>query len=423
VDEARARLRDTFVAVRSRTLALIEPLEVEDLVVQSMPDASPARWHLAHTTWFFESFVLFPFAPGFSPFDPAFGLLFNSYYHALGERWRRPDRGLLSRPTVRRVLEYRRATDERVEALIADARDEDWPRLAERITLGLEHEEQHQELLLMDVKHLLGLNPLGPAYRPECTRPPRAAPPVQLAPLRWIEGPVGAVQIGAAGEAFAFDNEGPRHTTWLQPYALAHRLVSVGEYLAFVEDGGYRRPELWLSDGWATVEREGWEAPLYWRREQGRWSVFSLDGWGPLDATEPVAHVSYFEADAYARWAEARLPTEAEWEALAAGAPVRGNLLESGALHPRPASAEAGGLAQLFGDVWEHTRSAYSPYPGYRPPPGALGEYNGKFMSGQQVLRGGSALTPAAHVRASYRNFFHPHQRWAMQGLRLARDA
>lgn len=399
--------------VRAATLALAEPLEIEDLCVQSMPDASPTKWHLAHTAWFFETFVLAT-DPSYRPVHPAYSYLFNSYYQAVGPMHARPRRGLLSRPTVAEVLEYRAIVDARLEERLG-AGDLD-EALLPVVELGLQHEQQHQELLLTDIKHAFGSNPLLPAYAPR----PRARRPA--APLTLLEVEGGLVDIGFVGSGFCFDNERPRHKEFVAPFALASRLVTAGEYLAFIEDDGYRRPELWLSDGWDRVQREGQRAPLYWDMDQeGGPHVFTLAGLEPLDLDAPVCHVSGYEADAYARWAGARLPTEAEWELVASSVPVSGNLLESGALHPLAASDEAG-CTQLFGDVWEWTQSAYSPYPGYRAPAGALGEYNGKFMSSQLVLRGGSCATPRSHVRATYRNFFPPASRWQFSGIRLARD-
>jgi ergothioneine biosynthesis protein EgtB len=405
----RATSREEFVRVRGATVALAEPLTPEDQQVQSMPEASPTKWHLAHTTWFFETFLLAPFVPGYRPFHPGFGQLFNSYYEAVGARVARPERGLLSRPTVAEVHGYRRRVDEAVlevvDDLPAEARD--------LITLGLAHEEQHQELILTDLKHALSRNPLRPAYRSATVAPGRGP-----GPLTFLELPEGLVSIGHPGGGFAFDNEGPRHRVYLQPFAIASRPVTCGEYAAFIEDRGYRRPELWLSDGWDTVQTQSWTAPLYWERGDGGWIQHTLAGSRPVDPAEPVCHVSHYEADAYARWAGARLPTEAEWERAAADHPVDGNFVESGRLHPAPAE----GGHQLYGDVWEWTASPYIAYPGYRPAAGALGEYNGKFMSNQMVLRGGSCLSPRRHLRPSYRNFFPSAARWQMSGIRLARD-
>jgi ergothioneine biosynthesis protein EgtB len=403
--------------VRHVTEALCEPLSSEDMALQSMPDASPTKWHLAHTTWFFETFVLAS-RPGYRPFRPAFAQLFNSYYRSVGDPYPRARRGLLSRPSLDEILAYRAHVDLAMQDWLSAGVPQ---ALAGVVTLGLHHEQQHQELVLTDAKHLLAQNPLRPAYRP--ARAP-AAPAHSGAAPRFVARPGGIVAIGHEGAGFAFDNEGPRHRRFLEPFALADRLVTNGEWQGFVEDGGYQRPEFWLSDGFDAVEREGWQAPLYWERDGAGWLHFTLEGMRALDPEAPVCHVSFYEADAFARWAEARLPGEDEWEAAAAEAPVAGNFLASDQLHPAPVqeAAAAGRLRQLYGDVWEWSRSAYAAYPGYAPPPGALGEYNGKFMSGQLVLRGGSCLTPQNHVRATYRNFFAPAARWQMTGLRLARD-
>jgi ergothioneine biosynthesis protein EgtB len=406
----RASLRDEFQSVRDCTVRLAEPLTPEDQMVQSMPDASPTKWHLAHTTWFFETFVLGPFCPEHRPRNPALAELYNSYYEAVGPRVSRSDRGFLSRPSLAEVRAYRRQVDDAVLAALATDQLSDQARAL--VTLGLAHEQQHQELLLTDIKHAFFRNPLRPAYRRAQSGDALALPP----PMTFVPFAEGVVSIGHEGPGFAFDNEGPRHRVYQQPFALANRLVTCGEYLAFMDDGGYRRPEFWLSDGWDTVRAQAWDAPLYWTRSDGGWSHHTLTGTRPVDPAAPVCHVSYYEADAYARWSDARLPTEAEWERAAAPRPVRGNFLDSGRLHP------AGG-DHLFGDVWQWTGSPYVPYPGYRPPPGALGEYNGKFMSSQMVLRGGSCLSPGDHLRASYRNFFGPAARWQMSGIRVARDA
>jgi ergothioneine biosynthesis protein EgtB len=410
--------------VRRATDALAEPLSPEDCQVQSMPDASPTKWHLAHTSWFFETFVLAP-RPGWRPFHPRFAYLFNSYYETVGERHARPARGLLSRPSLDEVQAYRRHVDGAVlELLEAGAA----PALAGTVSLGLHHEEQHQELLLTDAKHALGSNPLFPAY---LARDPGRAPGAVARPLGWIAHEGGLVEIGhggpgPAGEPFAFDNESPRHAVFLRPFRLADRLVTCAEYGAFIADGGYRRPELWLSDGWALAQAQGWSGPLYWTAHDGSPAEFTLAGLRPLDDAAPVAHVSFYEADAYARWAGARLPTEAEWEVVATAAGLdldAANLLETGVLHPRAPAAAARRPPQLFGDVWQWTQSPYVPYPGFHPAEGALGEYNGKFMCNQLVLRGGSCFTPRAHIRPSYRNFFPPGARWQMAGIRLGRDA
>jgi ergothioneine biosynthesis protein EgtB len=405
-----------LAAVRRRTEALAAPLSAEDAMVQSMPDASPAKWHLGHVTWFFEAFVLARAERSFRPYHPKYGYVFNSYYEAAGPRQPRPSRGLLSRPPLEEVLRYRAAVDARVAAAVEAGLA---PELLDVIELGIAHEEQHQELLLTDVKHAFASSPLRPAYGPTPAPPAGPAPPLAFVPR---EG--GAVEIGAAPGGFAFDNERPRHRVLLEPHALASRPATCGEWLAFIADGGYRRPELWLSDGWDAVRQQGWEAPLYWERDGAGWATFTLGGMRPVAEGEPVQHVSLYEADAFARWAGARLPTEEEWEAAAAEAPpaAAGAFADSGRLHPDVAPARPG-LSQLRGEVWEWTRSAYAPYPGFRPLGGALGEYNGKFMVRQLVLRGGSCLTPAGHVRATYRNFFHPDARWQASGVRLARDA
>jgi len=417
-------LVDRFRATRRATEDLARPLSAEDCGLQSMPEASPTKWHLAHTSWFFETFVLAG-VPGYRSFHPAYRALFNSYYNAVGDRHARPARGLLSRPSLDEVLAYRRHVDEAMARALDGA-------AAALVVLGLHHEQQHQELILTDIKHAFWMNPLRPSYAPAPAE--RVVGDGADTPLAWRERAGGTVEIGApapdaTGEPFAFDNEYPRHAQLLRPYALASRLVTCGEYRAFIADGGYRRPELWLSDGWDAAQAGGWTAPLYWEQRDGEpWSL-TLAGMQPVRAAEPVSHVSYYEADAYARWAEARLPTEAEWEAAAtraapaaaAGVP---NLLETSWLRPLPAAPAAAGaeIVQLFGDVWEWTQSPYTPYPGFRAAAGAVGEYNGKFMCNQMVLRGGSCLTPRTHVRASYRNFFPPAARWQMSGIRLARD-
>jgi len=411
-------LREQFIQTRGCTERLAEPLSAEDAAVQSMPDASPTKWHLAHTTWFFETFVLCPVA-GYRRYDEGFSLLFNSYYESLGERLPRHWRGMVTRPSLDVVLAYRRA----ITAAIARRLDEPAGTSSEAlaaIELGIHHEQQHQELILTDIKHLLSHHPSFPAYQAgPLPRSPAAAPSVAG---RFTRFDGGLVSIGHAGGAFAFDNEGPEHRVFLRPYALSNRLVTNAEYLEFIADAGYRRPELWLSDGFRWLATEQVSAPLYWHCEAGESPrLFTLAGLVPLDPHEPVCHVSYYEADAYARWANARLPTEAEWEHAARSHPVDGNLLESGRLHPRAASHPAD--TQCFGDAWEWTASAYAPYPGFRPLPGALGEYNGKFMCNQMVLRGGSCATPRQHVRASYRNFFPPPARWQFSGIRLAKDA
>lgn len=404
---------DRFRAVRESTERLCEPLEVEDYCLQSMLDCSPPKWHLAHTTWFFETFVLAEHEPGFRPYHPNYRYLFNSYYEAVGQRWPRPTRGLLSRPTVAEVYAYRRAVDGQMVALLESADDRTLAVLAPLIELGLNHEQQHQELLLTDLKHAFGLNPLRPVYATGDLTPSNGSPA-----LRWEAYPPGVREVGHTGDGFAFDNEGPRHRQFVEGFAVASRLVTAGEFLAFIADGGYDTPALWLSDGWAARHRHDWTAPLYWERDSDGWAAFTLRGFRPLDPGAPVCHLSYYEADAFARWAGARLPTEFEWEVAAAPREVSGNFLDSDRFHP----VGDPGSGQWFGDVWEWTASPYTAYPGYRPAAGALGEYNCKFMCNQMVLRGGSCATPAGHVRPTSRNFFPPDARWQFSGLRLAKD-
>jgi len=413
----------SFAATRRRSLELAAPLTPEDQGVQSMPDASPTKWHLAHASWFFETFILVPHLKGYAPFDDAYGYLFNSYYEAVGPRHARPERGLLSRPTLDNIRAYRRHVEDAIKRLVADADAETWEKAAPLLALGVNHEQQHQELILTDILNAFAANPLRPAYKP--FRPHGVG---KASALEWIGFPEGLVEIGApnpkgGGDGFAFDNEGPRHKAWLEAFRIASRPVTNGEYLEFIADGGYQRPELWLADGWTACRTRGWLAPLYWENVDGAWRMMTLAGMRAVDAAEPVCHVSYFEADAFARWAGKRLPTEAEWEIVAAGVAVAGNFADRGHFHPIPCHAGGSGAKQMFGDVWEWTASAYGPYPRFRPAAGAVGEYNGKFMSGQMVLRGGSASTPAGHVRASYRNFFYPPDRWQFSGIRLARDA
>ena len=414
--------RDRFSAIRRDSEALAANLTPEDQTIQSMPDVSPTKWHLAHTSWFFETFILAPNDPLYRVFDPAFEYLFNSYYEAVGPRHPRPERGLLSRPTVDAVGAYRDHVTTATLRLIEDAGEAVWQQIAPLVELGLHHEQQHQELILMDIKHVFSVNPLRPAYQ----APRLEAPGPAGAKRGWVEFAGGLVEIGHQGDGFAFDNEGPRHRVWLEPFRLASHPVSCGEYLEFIADGGYRRSEFWLSDGWATVQQQGWQAPLYWCSDDSGWRLFTLSGERPVDPAEPVCHVSFYEADAFARWANKRLPTEAEWEVAAQGVPLAGNVADSGCFHPRPDGAAKGGapgLRQMIGDVWEWTASPYIAYPRFHAVQGAIGEYNGKFMSGQMVLRGGAAVTPAEHVRTTYRNFFPPASRWAFSGLRLAEDA
>jgi len=416
-----AALAARYRAVRALSLDLRAPLSAEDCQAQSMPDASPIKWHLAHTSWFFETFVLASARSDYRPLDPAYRVLFNSYYQQVGAQHPRPQRGLLTRPSLDEVLAYRHHVDAAVQDLL-DQGGAAAQGVASIIALGLHHEEQHQELMLTDAKHLLASNPLRPAYRALAAA--QNGQHVARAPANgaWRAYDGGVWKIGHDGDGFAFDNELPRHAVLLEPFALSTRLVRNADFAAFIADGGYQKPELWLSDGWSMAEARGWTAPLYWERRGGAWWEFTLAGMQPLDAEAPVCHVSFYEADAYATWTGARLPTEAEWEVAAAPRPPRGNFLDSGFLHPRAAHDDSGDTAQLFGDTWEWTRSAYAPYPGYRTPVGALGEYNGKFMCNQLVLRGGSCATPRDHARASYRNFFPPEARWQFSGIRLAKD-
>jgi formylglycine-generating enzyme required for sulfatase activity len=448
----RDTLASRYSEVRGRSERLCEPLETEDFVVQSMDDVSPTKWHLAHTSWFFETFVLKPHLPAYQEVNPTYGFLFNSYYVQAGERHCRAQRGYISRPTVAEVFAYRRHVDEAMLALLGQAQGKAHAPIAQLTELGLHHEQQHQELMLTDIKHVLSVNPLRPAYRrpeakgagdrtaepvgtprqrrprgghqPESPRPEAQRPEGQASPSGWSAFPGGLERIGHEGDGFAYDNERPRHRVYLEPFEIATRLVTNREYLAFMEDGGYVRPELWLSMGWAAAQENGWSEPIYWERRDGDWWSFTLRGMQPIDPDEPVAHLSYFEADAFARWAGARLPTEAEWEVAAGELPLEGNLADAESLHPRVAPPKGGSApAQMFGDVWEWTASQYSPYPGYRPPEGAVGEYNGKFMCNQFVLRGGSCATPLSHIRRTYRNFFPPAATWQFTGLRLARSA
>jgi ergothioneine biosynthesis protein EgtB len=395
--------------------ALAEPLSDEDQAVQAMDDASPAKWHLAHTTWFFEAFLLTQYDPGYKPFDDDYAYCFNSYYEGKGERHPRPSRGLLTRPGAGDVRAYRAYVDEALERFLSAGHPGE--EVLDIVELGINHEQQHQELLLTDILYLFASQPLRPAYTQAAIS---AADHAHAAQYVAFDG--GIVEAGHGGGGFCYDNEGPRHEVLLPPFALADRCVTKGDWLDFMADGGYRRHEHWLMDGWTAVRREGWRAPLYWEEHDGEWRQMTLSGMRPVDPAGPVTHVSYYEADAFARWAGKRLPTEFEWEHAAAGLEDEGRTLGSGAFRPSPAGAPDGTLQQMFGDVWEWTRSHYSPYPGYRAPEGAVGEYNGKFMCGQFVLRGGSCVTPDGHVRRSYRNFFYPHQRWQFNGLRLAED-
>jgi ergothioneine biosynthesis protein EgtB len=415
----RQALIERYQQVRECSEDLCAPLTPEDFVIQSMPDCSPTKWHLAHVSWFFETFLLQPAVANYQSPNPAYAYLFNSYYNAIGDKYPRAQRGLVSRPGVDETFRYRAHVDERVLDLLECADDRQMATFAPIVTLGLHHEQQHQELIVTDLKHMLSHNPLHPAY---INGTPRAA--LEVGPVQWVSFPEGVEWIGHEGNDFAFDNEQPRHRVFLEAFRLASRPVTNGEYLAFIEDRGYQRPEFWLSMGWATVQQADWRAPLYWEEDDGRWWQITLSGRRPVDPAEPVCHISYFEADAYARWAGARLPTEAEWEVASATVPVHGNFVESRRFHPSPLEGRPvePALAQMFGDVWEWTQSSYSPYPGFRIAPGALGEYNGKFMCNQYVLRGGSCATPESHIRPTYRNFFPPEARWQFTGVRLAKD-
>ena len=404
-----------YAQVREQTNSLCAPLAVEDYVVQSCPDASPAKWHLAHTTWFFETFLLQPFFPDYRPFHPRFGYLFNSYYETVGSFFPRLQRGSLSRPTVQEVHGYRKHVDAHMAELLARPDLRGRAEIDSRSELGIHHEQQHQELLLTDVKHAFGTNPLCPVYLE-----PSGAGKLRASPREWLAFKAGMRSIGYGAKGFAFDNESPLHRVYLGEFAIASTPVSNGEYLEFIESGGYRQPEFWLSEGWKTVRERSWEAPLYWERVDGAWRHYTLSGMRRVVESEPVCHVSFYEADAFARWAGARLPTEQEWETAAGGFDIEGNFSDSGRLHPA-AAAQDHRSCQFFGDVWEWTRSAYEPYPGYRPEAGSLGEYNGKFMCNQLVLRGGSCATPASHIRPTYRNFFYAPDRWQFTGIRLAR--
>ncbi|PMR77639.1 ergothioneine biosynthesis protein EgtB [Billgrantia endophytica] len=412
-----------YQRIRETSESLCAPLHTEDYVIQSMDDVSPPKWHLAHVSWFFEAFLLIPFLKHYRPLDPAYDFLFNSYYETHGTPFPRPERGALSRPTVEEVYRYRAHVDRSMTELLDHLPEEHGGEILRRVELGLHHEQQHQELLLMDIKHILAQNPLCPIYRHDLA----PAPPQAAAALEWLDHAAGIRLVGQNPDVdrFAYDNEMPRHREFVEAFQLASRPVTNGEFLHFIRDGGYERPELWLSDGWQQVKQARWHAPLYWLERDGEWRYMTLGGQKPVDHHAPVVHVSFHEADAYARWAGARLPSEAEWETAAAGVESSGNFVERDHLQPVVAvpSNALKAPTQMLGDVWEWTGSAYRPYPGFRTLPGSLGEYNGKFMSGQMVLRGGCCATPADHVRTTYRNFFPPHARWAFSGFRLAREA
>lgn len=415
----RPTILSAYRGVRDFSATLARPLSPEDMTVQSMADASPTKWHLAHTTWFFETFILKALVRGYSVFDPAFEFLFNSYYNGIGPQFSRPDRGILSRPTVADIRRYRAHVDAAMQDFIESCSDRDLATACPLIALGLNHEQQHQELILTDLKHAMSFNPLYPEIYPAVATEPSVPEPVEK---DWIEFAGGLHEIGWRGDGFAFDNEGPVHEVMLRPFRLAPRPVTNAAFIDFIAAGGYTTPRLWLADGWATVRREGWTQPIYWTQRDGVWHEYTLAGLRPLDPAAPVCHISFYEASAFAEWSGARLPTEFEWEVASRGLVLEGHFADSGDFHPRTA-VPGPGLRQMFGDVWEWTQSSYAPYPGYRPDADVVGEYNGKFMVNQLVLRGGSCATPAGHIRATYRNFFYPHHRWQFSGLRLAEDA
>ncbi len=408
-----------YLQVRSFSERLCAPLETEDYLIQSMPDVSPTRWHLAHTTWFFETFILKPELHTYRSPNERYNYLFNSYYNAIGDQYPRPKRGLLSRPTVQEVYAYRQHVDQQMQILLDEMSDIKFDKLKSFLVLGLNHEQQHQELMLTDIKHVFFQNPLFPVYQKQTLDESSSTTP----PYSWTQFGGGQVKHGYSGDGFCFDNETPRHDILLQPFELGNRLITNGEYLSFIEAGGYKQPKLWLSDGWAIINSGKWDSPLYWVKQDDKWSEFTLSGLLPLQPESPVTHLSYYEADAFANWSGVRLPSEFEWEFAARGLKSEGNFVEGQQFHPRPVDdTQDPDIQQMFGDVWEWTRSPYSPYPGFKVDEGAVGEYNGKFMSSQMVLKGGSCATSSNHIRSTYRNFFYPHSRWQFMGLRLARD-
>lgn len=421
-ESINSSLAKRYQVVREFTETLCKPLATEDYIIQSMPDVSPTKWHLAHTSWFFETFILTKVNKHYKSPNPQYNYLFNSYYVQVGKRHSRPERGLLSRPTVEEVYFYRHYVDQHVSEFLGKANQAQIEEIAPVIEIGLHHEQQHQELILTDIKHVFSLNPLCPVY---LHVKQSKSSNFTMPEMRWIPFPDGLYRVGHEGNGFAFDNESPQHKVYAHPFKLASRLVTNREYLEFMEDGGYERPELWLSDGWYTVEANDWKAPLYWEKRDGNWWYFTLSGMREVDLDEPVTHVSYYEADAYARWKGVRLPSESEWEIASSKLPIEGNFVESGNFHPRTLNQDSTnrGLLQMFGDVWEWTLSPYIPYPGFKTLQGVLGEYNGKFMSNQIVLRGGSCATSMSHIRKTYRNFFPLNARWQFMGIRLAKDA
>ncbi len=413
---SREYILEQFLKIRSFTHYLVEPLETEDFVIQPMESASPAKWHLAHTSWFFETFVLGKFDSSFESMHPQYAYFFNSYYLQTGVPFSRAKRGLLSRPTVAEVFEYRAYVNDQVQKFIENCDEATWEEAAKVLEIGNHHEQQHQELILTDIKYLLAQNPLLPTYR-EISVPKNNS----ISAIDWVSFEEGIVEIGNKGNEFTYDNEHPIHQTFVQQFKLANRLITNGEYLEFMNDGGYERSEFWLDEGWSTVQQEEWKAPLYWFKRDGEWMNFTLTGTKKVNQNEPATHVSYFEADAFARWKGCRLPTEQEWEHACGDQKIEGNFVDNNQFHPVSLESTNGNLAQMYGDVWEWTMSSYSPYPNYKPLPGALGEYNGKFMANQYVLRGGSCATSKSHIRKTYRNFFHANARWQFSGIRLAR--
>ena len=414
----RHKLISRFNEVRNFTTKLCKPLEVEDFVIQSMPDVSPTKWHLAHTTWFFEAFILNKALPDYKSIHPLYTYLFNSYYVQIGERWTRNQRGVLSRPTVKEIFSYRKYVDEQMLEFIESCSEDIFKEYSKVIEIGLNHEQQHQELLLTDIKHVLSINPLNPVYSKSKIKGENGN---EIGSLKWIQYEGGIQEIGNDSSQFCYDNETPLHKVLLQPFKFANRLITNGEFIEFIKDGGYKNTTLWLSDGWSMVESQKIKAPLYWEKKNGEWWNYTLNGFKPVNESEPVCHVSYYEAEAFAAWKAARLPTEAEWEIVSSGYDIEGNFVESENYHPKPFN-DISKVNQTFGDVWEWTGSAYLPYPGFKPLAGALGEYNGKFMSGQMVLRGGSCATSKSHIRKTYRNFFPPSSRWQFMGIRLAKN-
>mgnify|MGYP002279468404 CR=1 FL=1 len=411
-------LYQAFCDVRAESESICKPLEIEDYGIQTMPDVSPPKWHLAHTSWFFETFILKPFVKNYSVFHPKYEHLFNSYYEQVGSFHPRPERGLLSRPTVAEIYEYRQYVDKQMGELLVSLTNQipdkkDQAEILKRTGIGLNHEQQHQELMLTDIKHIFANNPLKPVYLDL-----KPTPQTNASPLEWFKHPAGIYKIGYSGEDYSFDNEGPAHKVYLEPFAIASRLTTNAEFLEFIKVGGYDNPAYWLSDGWKKVQTEQWQQPFYWSKEKNIWYEMTLTGMRPLDLQAPVSHVSLYEANAYANWLDKRLPTEQEWEVAASQYEITGNFREQGFLQPIVSTQNE--TSQFFGDVWEWTQSSYSPYPGYKAAAGALGEYNGKFMSSQFVLRGGSCVTPLNHIRASYRNFFYPADRWQFSGIRIA---